>query len=212
MLLNFHFVMWVWFISCTFLEPHWGYKSNNVESNCRTEKLFYQIYMTKLGMKSSMHQHNQIQLSAKIMRSNFSWYFIRHCDEQWQNVDQTVNWQKTPHTSASQVSYGVSVARILQKIDCIITVLHCIFVVSSFLHMINEVAQQAKQVDWWFISKPWWMAEITTFKLPHLSSSINQASISWFLIVVTHSIWENGKIGLHDWKHLLILMIVLTKL
>ena len=164
--------------------------------------------MTKLGMKSSVHQHKQIQLSGV----QFFMIFNMALWWQWQNVDQTLNWQKTPHTSASQVSYGVSVVRILEKIDCIIKVLHYIFVVSSFFHMINEVAQQAKQVDWWFISKPWWMAEITTFKLPHLSSSINQASISWFLIIVTHSILENGKIGLHDWKHLLISMMVLTKL
>ena len=48
---------------------------------------------------------------------------------QWQNVDQTLNSQQTPHTS--QASYGVSVERILEKIDRVITEPHCICYVAS---------------------------------------------------------------------------------
>ena len=43
---------------------------------------------------------------------------------QWENVDQILNSQQTPHTSPSSASYGVSSISILAKIDCIITVLY----------------------------------------------------------------------------------------
>ena len=45
---------------------------------------------------------------------------------QQQNLHQISNSQHTPHTSPSQASYGVSVVRILKKIDRVITALHCI--------------------------------------------------------------------------------------
>ena len=34
------------------------------------------------------------------------------------NVNQSLNSQKIPHISPSQVSYGVSALRISEKIDC----------------------------------------------------------------------------------------------
>ena len=43
-----------------------------------------------------------------------------------QNMNQSLNEQKAPHTSAWRVSYGVSIVRILEKIDRIITTLPCI--------------------------------------------------------------------------------------
>ena len=45
---------------------------------------------------------------------------------QEQNLNQTSNSQQTPHTSPSRASYGVSIVRILEKIDLVITALHCI--------------------------------------------------------------------------------------
>ena len=42
-----------------------------------------------------------------------------------QNINQTLNWQKTPHTSPSRASYRVSIVRIWEKIDCVITAPHC---------------------------------------------------------------------------------------
>ena len=44
-----------------------------------------------------------------------------------QNLNQTSNSQQTPHTSPSRASYGESIVRICEKIDCIITALHCIW-------------------------------------------------------------------------------------
>ena len=47
---------------------------------------------------------------------------------QQQNVNQTPNSrQQTPHTSPSRASYGVSIVRILEKIDRLITAPHCTF-------------------------------------------------------------------------------------
>ena len=39
--------------------------------------------------------------------------------------DQILESQETPHLSPSRLSYGVSIVRILQKIDRVITALHC---------------------------------------------------------------------------------------
>ena len=56
-------------------------------------------------------------------------FTILHTALRWQrqNVDQTLNSQLTRHTSPSRASYGVSVARILEKIDRVITAPHCIW-------------------------------------------------------------------------------------
>ena len=43
-----------------------------------------------------------------------------------QNLNQTSNSQQAPHTSPSRASYGVSIVRIWEKIDRIITAPHCI--------------------------------------------------------------------------------------
>ena len=45
---------------------------------------------------------------------------------QWQNADQTLNSQQAPYTSPSRASYGLSVVRISEKIDCIIKAPYCI--------------------------------------------------------------------------------------
>ena len=47
---------------------------------------------------------------------------------QWQeqNLNQTSNSQQPPHTSPSWASYGVSIVRILEKIDRVLMALHCI--------------------------------------------------------------------------------------
>ena len=45
-----------------------------------------------------------------------------------QNINQRLNPQKTPHTLPWRASYGVSFVNILEKIDDVITTLHCISV------------------------------------------------------------------------------------
>ena len=46
---------------------------------------------------------------------------------QWQNISHTLDSIKTPHTSPSWASYGTSFVRTLEKIDCVITALHCMY-------------------------------------------------------------------------------------
>ena len=41
-------------------------------------------------------------------------------------MDYILETQQTPHSSPSRVSYGVSIVRIWEKIDRVITMLHCI--------------------------------------------------------------------------------------
>ena len=67
-----------------------------------------------------------IQSSAVIARSNWSQYYIQHCDNKRQKRDQISVSQQTPHTSPSRASYGVSIVRILEKNDRVRTAPHCI--------------------------------------------------------------------------------------
>ena len=48
-----------------------------------------------------------------------------------QNINQSLCSQKTPHTSSSQASYGVSIVRVLETIDRIVMALHCIMTMTS---------------------------------------------------------------------------------
>ena len=54
---------------------------------------------------------------VKILHSTLRW--------QWQNISQTLDSQKTPHTSPLRASSGVSFVRILEEIDRVITAPHC---------------------------------------------------------------------------------------
>ena len=42
-----------------------------------------------------------------------------------QKIKQSLNSQKTSHSSPSQASYGMSIVRILEKADRVITAQHC---------------------------------------------------------------------------------------
>ena len=55
-----------------------------------------------------------------IMWSNFS-----ALQWQWEKINQTLASWKTPHISPSLASYGVSIVRILEKINRVITASHC---------------------------------------------------------------------------------------
>ena len=52
---------------------------------------------------------------------------ILHTEMQWkeQNINQILNSQMAPHSSPSQASYGVSIVRILEEIDCVMMAPHC---------------------------------------------------------------------------------------
>ena len=49
-----------------------------------------------------------------------------------QNINQTLDSQKTLHSSPSRASYGVSIVRILEKIDRVITAPHCMMCYPGF--------------------------------------------------------------------------------
>ena len=94
-----------------------------------------------------IREHN-IQSSAVIMQSSMTWMILDPA-QQWlkRNIYQSYHWQKTPHISPSQVSYGVSIQRIWEKIDLVIMALHYIsmewfqkFTILSICHRENESA------------------------------------------------------------------------
>ena len=69
-----------------------------------------------------------VQFSAVITRTNLSWYYIRHCDEnrkkswwQWQKANQILESQQTTHCSA------VTIMRIWERRDRVITAPHYIY-------------------------------------------------------------------------------------
>ena len=70
-----------------------------------------------------------IQLSVVITRSNSSRYYIWHRDDS--NKSLTSNSQQTPHTSPSMANYGVSIMRILKKIDRVLMAPHCIRIMQT---------------------------------------------------------------------------------
>ena len=74
-----------------------------------------------------MHEKMIIHLSAKCQYNSTQSLTIslRAVPWHWQNINQILNSQKTPHISPLRVSYGVSIVRICEKIDCVITASHC---------------------------------------------------------------------------------------
>ena len=77
-----------------------------------------------------------IQYSAVITRCDIKWY----CRQQWlmQNISLYLFSQKTPHISPLWASYGVSIVRILEKIDRVITAPHCICIFSCTLSFLQS--------------------------------------------------------------------------
>ena len=61
---------------------------------------------------------------------------ILHTAVQWlkQNINQSLNSQKTPHILPSGVSYGLSVVKILQKFNCVIVAPNCTVLNADILH------------------------------------------------------------------------------
>ena len=56
------------------------------------------------------------------------------------NINQTSYSQKTPHTSPSQVSYWMSIVKILENIDRIITAPHCITITDCAITIILQLS------------------------------------------------------------------------
>ena len=64
----------------------------------------------------------------------------------WQNTNQSLYSQRTPHISPSWASYGVSIVRILEKIDQIIMTMHCTAILCY--HQYVPVAFNERQFHW----------------------------------------------------------------
>ena len=65
----------------------------------------------------------QIQDTVECRYNRVQNNMIMHTSLQWprQNINQSLHSQKTPHLSPSQVSYRVSLVRILENIDHVMT-------------------------------------------------------------------------------------------
>ena len=75
------------------------------------------------------HSHMDIN-KVFIIHTNYSRVPLQHGQihirHVLQNVNKTPNSQQPPHTSPSRASYGVSVIRVWEKINRVITAPHCI--------------------------------------------------------------------------------------
>ena len=89
---------------------------------------------TSIEKRFSNYVGMGLQSGAVITRSNITSYFTHH----WlmRNVNQSLDAQKTLHTSPSRASYGVSIVKIWEKIDRVITAPHFI---SFFTHVCNPI-------------------------------------------------------------------------
>ena len=103
------------------------------------------------------------------------WHDISHTIA-WltQNINQTLDSQNTLHISSSRASYGVYIVRILEKMDCIITTPHCIWLPIQLItfwwivlkHLILTLFNQANLKKCWnpllqinnHLSYSWWKA------------------------------------------------------
>ena len=82
---------------------------------------------------------------------------------QEQNLNQTSNSQQTPHASPLWTSYRVSIVKISEKTDCVITAPNCIFVVCFLMRAGSR--RQVVFLCWDQDSSSWYnyrCAQITT--------------------------------------------------
>ena len=92
--------------------------SQNQKSCMVGERLLLIIIFWVYGM---LYILDLLQLNvAPMEQSKITWYCL-HTVQQLQrnNTDQSLNSQKTPHSSPSQASYGVCLVSTLETIDCI---------------------------------------------------------------------------------------------
>ena len=78
---------------------------------------------------------------------------------QQQNINETSNSQQTPHTSPSRVSYGVSIMRILKKIDHVTMALDCnsnILSRRALRNCGNMHMLKIDEVSWCQFCPHWW--------------------------------------------------------
>ena len=77
-----------------------------------------------MGHQGNIHYY---QYKVKCCYNTVQFITILHTalQWQWQKVYQILESQQTPHTSPSRVSYGVSIVRIWEEIDRLITEPHC---------------------------------------------------------------------------------------
>ena len=96
---------------------------------------------------------------------------IFHTALQWhqQNINLTRNSQQTPHSSPVKSSYGMSVVRKLEKIDCVITALHCICQRKS-AWLMNQIFCSCILLGFYIILVKWnkvfWTINFFTFVYP----------------------------------------------
>ena len=74
---------------------------------------------------------------------------------QWlsQNVNETLNPQKTPHSSPIRASIGASFMSNLDEIDCVIIALHCIRPHFIIIYIYEQLSQNGGQHNLKFDSK-----------------------------------------------------------
>ena len=143
---------------------------------------------------------------------------------QQQKVNQTSNSQQTPHTSPSRASYGVSIMRIVEKIDCIITALHfngapvlCCTNQRTFFstprvtvsnasqwslswglvimnHKVNSTHLKSGHSGWWWWWQRWWWSAITASHVAHVLTCSGHRR-SWYGTI--HNVQSFGELR---WK------------
>ena len=81
-----------------------------------------------------------------------------------ENINQTLNSQKTPHILPSPASYGVTTGKILDKTDSVLTASHCTKLLNMWvLHKLNFYSRKIcviRRLTLWQISMSWLQHEL----------------------------------------------------
>ena len=121
-------------------------------------------------------------LSSVVMKL----HTILHTALQWQqqNVNEISKSQQTPHTSPSQASYGVSIMRVFEKIDRIITAPFCIF-------LVMKSPWESNLVPFCVIDDGWHFIGLSPCRCVLYQSLQQPAATTWICTARDLSLWNN---------------------
>ena len=146
---------------CSVLIPQWATSSRTSNLPCRHVK------------SHTVECHYNVVKFVTISHSALRW--------QWQSISETLDTQKTPHTSPSR-------ARILEKIDRVITALHRIWNLTVFHNGLVDL-NATNKVKCHTVSDCWEMY-IAIYLVPSLTSLYHEGESQWILNRQIKSCWQ----------------------
>ena len=140
-------------------------------------RIFYRSLLCRGAWK-------KVQWSAFIIQCNLSQYYKEHCDNSGNKLNQILESQQTPHISPSRASYRVSIMRILEKIDYVITALHCM---SNIVWSAECLLMARQALRLGYLQAQWWYTCAIPTSIRNLNC--NQLETPWVVIRYLSVVW-----------------------